>query len=172
MDCFHLLIDLLGLECFTSYPLLQKNSMLLIIVPAPKCWPDFFVFQRCLFHFVRGPVLSTADQLFIYPTWSLSFQIFGHYSPLLKKKKPIERKEIKQLWFLKCTVDSVVFFVIKNSSSNIKFLWKKSRVKAVFVLLIMHRMHGCQLQCELFYTRCAQSSFNVKSLTAESLDSS
>lgn len=74
-------------------------------------WLFFFVLLRCIFHFVRGPVLSTAD-----PAFYLSYLIFilSDIWSLLslvkkkrKKKELIERKEIKQLWFLKCTVDSV-----------------------------------------------------------------
>lgn len=126
MDCFHLLTGLSGLECFASHPLLQKILMPIIIVPAPKCCPDFFFFVllRFIFHFL------SEDQCFlqliqhsIYPTWSLSFQIFGHYSPLFKKKKEKKRaywkKRIKQLWFLKCTVDSLFSLChVKNHASD------------------------------------------------------
>lgn len=54
----------------------------------------FFVLLRCIFHFVRGPVLSTAD-----PAFYLSFLIFIILSdiwvitPLFKKKKK-KRKEL------------------------------------------------------------------------------
>lgn len=71
-----------GLECFASHPLLQKIFIIIIIistVPAPKFCPDFFFFLlsfvfvilRFILHFVRGPVLSTAD-----PTFYLSYLIF------------------------------------------------------------------------------------------------
>lgn len=51
------------------------------------CFLFFFLLLRCIFQFL------SEDQCFlqliqhsIYPLWPLSFQVFGHYSPLLKKK--------------------------------------------------------------------------------------
>lgn len=132
MDCFHLLTGLSGLECFASHPLLQKILMPIIIVPAPKCCPDFFFFVllRFIFHFfVRGPVLSTAD-----PTFYLSYLIFilsdiwSLLSLVLKKKKKKKaywKKRIKQLWFLKCTVDSLFSLChVQNHASDSR--WRRN----------------------------------------------
>lgn len=88
---------------FASHLLLQKFLMPLIIVSAPKCFPDLpltlFLYFNISFCWRTIAFYDWSNILFI---WSLSFQIFDHYS--LFKKKRAYWKKIKQLWFLKCTV--------------------------------------------------------------------
>lgn len=120
---FFLLLGLSGLECFALLPYCKRSWCFSSLYPHQNVTLTFFfVLLRCIFHSVRGPVLSTADLHSIYPIWSLSFQTFGHYSPLFSTKL-IERKKIKQLWFLKCTVDPVLLLF---HITVVTILWKNS----------------------------------------------
>lgn len=121
----HLLIPLSDLECFCLVSLIEKTKtknkkrfLMLFIVSAPKCCPDMFfplfVFLRCTFHFVRGPVLSTADPAFYLSYLIFIFSDIWSILPPCFKKSLLKEKEIKQLWFLKCMVVSV------NSLCHIK----------------------------------------------------
>lgn len=96
----------------------QKRFLMLFIVSAPKCCPDMFfplfVFLRCTFHFVRGPVLSTADPAFYLSYLIFIFSDIWSILPPCFKKSLLKEKEIKQLWFLRCMVVSV------NSLCHIK----------------------------------------------------
>lgn len=93
---------------FASHPFCCKRSWCLSSVYPHRNFTMTFVFLFCTYK-IHISFLSE-DQCFlqliqhsIYPIWSLSFQIFGHYSPLFKKRA-YWKKRIKQLWFLKCTV--------------------------------------------------------------------
>lgn len=87
-----------GLGVFLPLTPFCKRSWCFFIVPAPQRCPFFltffFVLLRCIFQFL------SEDQCFlqliqhsIYPIWPLSFQVFGHYSPLLKKKSLLKENK-------------------------------------------------------------------------------
>lgn len=114
MDCFHLLIGLSGLELFLPlffFPYCKRSWCFSSLYLHQNVALTFFVLLRCIFHFVKrtSAFYSWSSIVFILPDL-YPFRYLVITLPCLKKKKKkelIERKEIKQLWFLKCTVDCV-----------------------------------------------------------------